>query len=853
MNPLRRYWSENKFRLITAVTILLAVYGLLNLYFILEVTSQSNDECLWTQYKSNNGLGYLEFQFVKEGGVSWNAGIRDGDHLIAIDGVQTKNTVVASNLLDAVRSGDYATYTVQRGDKSFETKVLVKKLINILGFAYWLLAFIWLIVGYLVYIAKPEGKTQFTFLMIGIYLVLFSSSSFFYRGNIVKNPIYGSFPILFTIYVLFFVGAINVPFAITNFFTQFPKPFAFTNNKWFRTFIIITPVALGGLTFFTFVLGIIYKKGNDFFAPLFNGIFLFAATGFIAGVIFLAFGYRRLKEKRDRIPILIILITYKIAIIAIIYNYFIAGQIAGTIFNNPLLFTPIILVALLPIAFGYTIFRYSLLDISEVVKVGLLYGTATLTLAAIYFILIYVVGKGIGSALSEDYQGVISGVVFVLFAVGFQSTKDRFQDLITEKFYPEQFAFQKVLVRFSNDVSTIVGSENILEWTKNIFVSSLRIQHFGIMLPSRNKNEYRLIRSYGIMNEQMILIDADYKINAVVINQLLSEKNAVIERQEFQNIFGEQASILIDEKIYTVIPIVLNSRIMGLMLFGLKRSGGQFAGKDMEMLFAAAKQIAVALENARLYESETEKKKLEHDLSNARKIQGTLLPREIPSMAKLDISGVMLPAQHVGGDYYDVIKVSDDEVFVVVGDVSGKGLSASLYMSKLQTMIRLYCLNGKTPKEILIEANKHLYADLEKNYFITVSLALFNTKTNTVKLCRAGHPPYILISDGSSKLILPGGMGLGLDKGEAFNSSIEEKEFRIKAGDLYAIYSDGVTEAMNDKMEEFGEKRLAGIIKQHASLPVKDIQKKILLDVTNFCGPTPQHDDITILLLKVSE
>ena len=147
MNFFRRYLSENKFRLITILTILLAVYSLLNLYFILEVTSQSNDECLWAPIKTSDGKGYIEFQMVKQGGVSWNAGIRDKDKLIAIDGVKTYNTVVASNILDAVRSGDYASYTVQRGDKIFDTKVEVKKLINILGFAYWLLAFIWLIVG----------------------------------------------------------------------------------------------------------------------------------------------------------------------------------------------------------------------------------------------------------------------------------------------------------------------------------------------------------------------------------------------------------------------------------------------------------------------------------------------------------------------------------------------------------------------------------------------------------------------------------------------------------------------------------------------------------------------------------
>lgn len=851
MNSFKRYISENKFRLITILTVLLAIYSLLNLYFILEVTSQSNDECLWAPTKTFDGKGFIEFQMVKQGGVSWNAGIRDKDKLIAIDGVKTNNTVVASNILDAVRSGDYASYTIQRGDKIFETKVVVKKLINILGFAYWLLAFIWLIVGYVVFIAKPEGKTQLAFYAIGIVLILFTSNNFLYRGNLQKNPIFTSFPLLFFVNSLYFIGAIYIPFTIANFFTQFPKPYAFASNKWYRTFLHIAPIGLCGITFLTLMYGVINKKGNDFFNPLISAIIFLAASGFIAGLIFLSVSYRRMKEKRDKIPILIILITYKISVVVIIYNYFIAGQIAGSIFNNPILFTPVILVALLPIAFGYTIFRYSILDISEVIKVGILYGSATLALAAIYFFIIYVIGRGVGTALSEDYQGVISGVVFVLFAVGFQSTKDRFQDLITEKFYPEQFAFQKVLVRFSNDVSAIVGSDNILEWTKNIFISSLKIQQFGIMLPSKNKNEYHLVKGHGIKDETLCYVDHDYKINEVVINQILSEKNTVIERQEFQNVFGEQAAKFTDENIFTVIPIVLNSRILGLLLLGLKRSGGQFAGRDMEMLFAAARQIGIALENARLYESETEKKKLEHDLSNARKIQSTLLPREIPKFKQLEISGVMVPAQHVGGDYYDVIKISDHEVIVVVGDVSGKGLSASLYMSKLQTMIRLYCSNERTPKEILIEANKHLYSDLEKNYFITVSIALFNIQNQTVNLCRAGHTPYVLIRDGKSNLILPTGIGLGLDKGEAFVHALQEKEMKIKPGDLFAIYSDGVTEAMNDKYEEYGDQKFVNSLIKNAELDLNTLQEKTLDEINRFCGKSQQHDDITLLLVKV--
>ena len=131
--------------------------------------------------------------------------------------------------------------------------------------------------------------------------------------------------------------------------------------------------------------------------------------------------------------------------------------------------------------------------------------------------------------------------------------------------------------------------------------------------------------------------------------------------------------------------------------------------------------------------SEKEKLIIDRDLENARHIQNSLLPSQIPLMDNLEISGVMLPAMQVGGDYFDVIKVSDSKVFVIVGDVSGKGLAASFYMSKLQTMVRLYCNAENSPSDVLTKINYRLFKEMEKNWFITATIALFDTEKNNVK------------------------------------------------------------------------------------------------------------------------
>ncbi|RKY91668.1 MAG: hypothetical protein DRQ01_07370, partial [Ignavibacteriae bacterium] len=196
-------------------------------------------------------------------------------------------------------------------------------------------------------------------------------------------------------------------------------------------------------------------------------------------------------------------------------------------------------------------------------------------------------------------------------------------------------------------------------------------------------------------------------------------RNPAIEQPDFKSVFPDMADKLIKEEIYTVIPMIIKNKNVGLLLFGLKHSGSHFAGRDIELLWAAANQAAVSIENSRLYETEVEKQKIERDLDLARKIQQGLLPACIPEVGNLDICGEMIPAMQVGGDYYDLLPVdgSTSKLFVVVGDVSGKGLSASLYMTKLQTMMQLYCTPGKTPKEILVDVNKRMYDEIERNWF----------------------------------------------------------------------------------------------------------------------------------------
>jgi sigma-B regulation protein RsbU (phosphoserine phosphatase) len=569
----------------------------------------------------------------------------------------------------------------------------------------------------------------------------------------------------------------------------------------------------------------------------------------IIGLISLFINYIRMKEKGEKKPVFIILLAYTLGLLSILYTVFVAPVITDTMFNSPEYYTPILLVAIIPIAFGISIFRYQLMDVSIVIKNTIIYGLATITIAAVYFLLIYVIGQGVSQAIGTEYQGIIAGVIFIVFAMVFQSTKNKFQDFLTAKFYPEQFAYQKVLIRFSNDVSVMVGLENILNAMKATFVESLMIKEFGIMIKSPD-NELKLERAVGLKNADLVISDAN--VEKFYKEKILVSDYVVIEQPDFINVFPTASRSLIENNIFTIIPMILNSKVIGLLLFGLKHSGAQFAGKDLELLFAAANQAAISIENARLYLSEANKLRIERDLDLARKIQQSLLPKCNPNVNGLDICGQMVPAMQVGGDYYDLIPISPTKLFVIVGDVSGKGLSASLYMTKLQTMMQVACVDNRSPRDILIEINRNLYVSMEKDWFVTITLALFDLEKNIVRVCRAGHAPLLAASNGTVSAYRTQGIGVGLEKGTIFDRTLVEEEISLTSGKIFAFYSDGITEAINEKEEFFGEDKLSDLLKGKTNIPSTILMDEIWESLKQFRGKAEQNDDMTMVLVKVS-
>jgi serine phosphatase RsbU (regulator of sigma subunit) len=849
MKKLKEFFIKNRNRFIIVISSLLIALALISIYFAVEVNVMSNDECLWLPEKTDKDSIAIIFDLVKVDGVTWKAGIRNGDQLLAINDVPLPNTAVAQRELNKVNSGEYAKYTVMRDGEIFTTNVYIKKLFFFGHLAQGIFSLFFIIIGFIVLLAKPDGVVQKLFYGLAAAFV-FSVSFYIIRDKLFFQNFRDVDLFTLAVVYLWLLSICFIPFLFAYFFWIFPKPFKFLEKKWVKSVIFIIPGFIFIVYFSIMILtfGFNLLREQIFFKLLGLSDMIFIA-GISVAYVSLIINYRRLKTKEEKKPVAIILAAFTLAVLAALYTAFIAPAITDVIYNSPEFYTPIILIVIFPLAFAYAIFRYQLMDVSVVVRNTIVYGAATITVLAIYFLVIYLLGQSISRAIGTEYQAVIAGVAFIIFALVFQSTKNRFQDFLTQKFYPEQFAYQKVLISFSNEVSTLIGLDNILDSMKDTYVNALKIQNFGILLKDYKSGRLKLVRQVGISV-------SDLELKAAGLPQFIRDKAAVsqppfVEQHDFVNVFPGNSVILANENIYTAIPMIIKQKVIGLLLFGLKHSGSQFSGKDIELLVASANQSAIAIENARLYESEAEKNKIENDLELARKIQQGLLPKCIPEIHGLNICGQMVPAQQVGGDYFDLIPVSERKLYVIVGDVSGKGLSASLYMTKLQTMMQLACKTERSPKEILIDINKSFYETIERNWFVTLTLALFDTGKNTVKFCRAGHMPLLIAQNGNVDVYKTQGLGLGLENGKLFSQTLIEEELNLKEGQIYAFFSDGITEAMNEKMDMFGENKLTTLLINQSTRTTSEIMDTIWIELDKFRGTAAPSDDMTMVLVKV--
>ncbi|MCX6137842.1 MAG: SpoIIE family protein phosphatase [Ignavibacteriales bacterium] len=304
-----------------------------------------------------------------------------------------------------------------------------------------------------------------------------------------------------------------------------------------------------------------------------------------------------------------------------------------------------------------------------------------------------------------------------------------------------------------------------------------------------------------------------------------------------------------DESIHTLlcVPLIVKSELRGVLTVYNKKDGQTFTSDDQRLLAIISAQSAQVIENARLIEEEKAYITMRQEVGLAAKIQLDLLPRGVVAMEGYDIAARTIPAQSVGGDYYDFIPTPEDNLALCLGDVSGKGLPASLLMANLQATLRGQTLVSQRPSECLNRSNKLLYGSTSPEKFATLFYGVLDRKNHTMHYCNAGHDwPFHIAKDASIKRLQTGGLMLGLFETHQYSDEL----IAFSSGDLLVIQSDGVSEAPNPNQEQFGEERLQELLLAHRDLSASEIIDTIVREVRKHAGANPQSDDITIMVIK---
>jgi serine phosphatase RsbU (regulator of sigma subunit) len=228
-------------------------------------------------------------------------------------------------------------------------------------------------------------------------------------------------------------------------------------------------------------------------------------------------------------------------------------------------------------------------------------------------------------------------------------------------------------------------------------------------------------------------------------------------------------------------------------------------------------------------------------------------------MPGIGVTALCVPAREVGGDYYDFFPLGRERLGVLIADVSGKGTSAALYMAELKGLVLSLSQIYQSPRQLLLEVNRIISENLDSRSFITMTYAVLDLANGVMTYARAGHTPLIYLpgpaaSERDAQVLTPNGMVLGLridGAAEKFAELLEEDTVALQKGDVIVFYTDGITEAMNASSDLFGEARLSRIVQEHGHLESSELRERILREIEAFVGGADQHDDMTMILIKI--
>ncbi|MBK7254997.1 MAG: PP2C family protein-serine/threonine phosphatase [Ignavibacteria bacterium] len=391
--------------------------------------------------------------------------------------------------------------------------------------------------------------------------------------------------------------------------------------------------------------------------------------------------------------------------------------------------------------------------------------------------------------------------------------------------------------------SNFTNKDTIIKLLSYTLLGNFGIKDFIIFSRDKNDKFYLLKENKNIDLSQLSLNDviSDDNVKTDFKSTILIDKDSDIPF----------ISYLYERGFELLIPTIIKNKIENLICLGKKLNRTAYSATDIEFLESIINLSLISIQNSNLFQEYVDKLKIENELKIAREIQLAMLPSKIPEVNGYDITGMNLPALQVGGDYYDVIKLTETKTALIIADVSGKGTPASLLMANIQSAVhsylKLYEEGSFSLVKVTEKINELIYENTASDKFITFFWGILDSENNTFEYINAGHNPPVLLKKDKLIMLNEGGFMIGIiDVGINY----EVGKVGIDKDDVIVFYTDGVTEANDSEGMEFGEKRLYDIIIKYKNNSSVMILEEIKHSIKDFTKDTAQYDDITMIVLK---
>jgi len=406
----------------------------------------------------------------------------------------------------------------------------------------------------------------------------------------------------------------------------------------------------------------------------------------------------------------------------------------------------------------------------------------------------------------------------------------------------------RLLLDITNTISRSLDLDEVLNLVMDTLGSLLPYDAAGIYLiefGGESKDPYifksKVIRGYDI---SFRLVEPRLKMGEGFLGTVAqSGKPIISEDVSLDPRYFEARSRTRSEMIA---PIISNERVIGV--FDLESDHlAEYDEDDLAVLNLLASHVAIIIEKVQLHEHMVEKKRIEAQLEIARQVQLELLPDRDPQLKDFDMSAYVFPTEEVSGDYYDWVRIFDDQIGIVVADAVGKGIPAALLMSFLRASLRASVQVGYAPHIAMSKVNNLLWDSVEDHQFITAIYGILDETNRTLVFSNAGHnPPLLMSADGTYRYVEYGDTPLGM----FYDARFHQHFILFEPGQTMVIYTDGITEASDDAGEEYGQERLAKIVHAGLDLPAKKMIDHIRKDVADFTGRKFLDDDGTLFIIK---